>query len=98
MTDSAIGSPMLKARLPLVLDRPDETWFDIGPMHKDIRLVLATAGEEGVSLPSAEVAGSVPCQATELGYEHRDIAALRDVLAQVSTSTGDAHRGSMSAP
>ena len=25
MTESAIGSPMLKARVPLVLDTPDET-------------------------------------------------------------------------
>ena len=38
MTESAIGSPMLKARVPLVLDKPDETWFDIELMHKDIRL------------------------------------------------------------
>ena len=61
-------------------------------MYKDIRLALATAGEEGVSLPSAEVAGNVLCQATELRYEHRYIAALHEVLAQVSTGTGDAHR------
>ena len=38
MTESSIGSPMLKARVPLVLDRPDETWFDIELMHEDIRL------------------------------------------------------------
>ena len=38
MTESAIGSPMLKARVPLVLDKPDETWFDVELMHKDIRL------------------------------------------------------------
>src|SRR6476659_2841281 len=39
MTERAIGSPMLKARVPLVLDKPNETWFDIELMHKDIRLV-----------------------------------------------------------
>ena len=53
MTDSAIGSPMLKARVPLVLDLPDEAWFDIGLMHKDVRLALATARELDVPLPSA---------------------------------------------
>jgi len=37
MTQSPIGSPMLKARAPLVLDLPDDAWFDIGLMHKDIR-------------------------------------------------------------
>jgi 3-hydroxyisobutyrate dehydrogenase-like beta-hydroxyacid dehydrogenase len=81
MSESAVGSPMLKARVPLVLDRPQETWFDIGLMHKDIRLALATGREESVPLPSAEVADKVLTSATELGYEHRDIAAIHEVLA-----------------
>lgn len=85
MTESAIGSPMLKARVPLVLDKPDETWFDVGLMHKDIRLALETARERGFPLPSAEVADKVLTHATDLGYEHRDIAALYDVLGQDAT-------------
>jgi 3-hydroxyisobutyrate dehydrogenase-like beta-hydroxyacid dehydrogenase len=36
MTESAIGSPMLKAPAALVLDLPDEAWFDIGLMQKDV--------------------------------------------------------------
>jgi 3-hydroxyisobutyrate dehydrogenase-like beta-hydroxyacid dehydrogenase len=83
MTESPIGSPMLKARVPLVLDRPDETWFDVGLLHKDIRLALTTAGEEQVALPSAAVADTVLSQATELGFEHRDIAALFEVLGRL---------------
>jgi 3-hydroxyisobutyrate dehydrogenase-like beta-hydroxyacid dehydrogenase len=83
MSESAIGSPMLKARVPLVLDRADETWFDVGLMHKDIRLALATAREQGVPLPSADVAEKVLTHATELGYEHRDIAAIYEVLGQM---------------
>ena len=43
MTESAIGSPMLKARVPLVLDLPEQAWFDVQLMHKDIRLALDTA-------------------------------------------------------
>jgi 3-hydroxyisobutyrate dehydrogenase-like beta-hydroxyacid dehydrogenase len=81
MTESPIGSPMLKARVPLVLDRPDETWFDVSLMHKDIRLALATARDQHVVLPSAGLADQVLTEATETGYEHRDIAALREVLA-----------------
>ena len=34
MLQTAIGSPMLKARLPLVLDLPPDSWFDIGLMQK----------------------------------------------------------------
>jgi 3-hydroxyisobutyrate dehydrogenase len=81
MTESPIGSPMLKARVPLVLDKPDETWFDVSLMHKDIRLALATARDQHVVLPSAGLANQVLTDATETGYEHRDIAALHEVLA-----------------
>jgi 3-hydroxyisobutyrate dehydrogenase-like beta-hydroxyacid dehydrogenase len=73
---------MLKARVPLVLDRPDETWFDIGLMHKDIRLALALAREQGVPAPSTSLADDVLTHATELGYESRDIAAIFDVLGR----------------
>jgi 3-hydroxyisobutyrate dehydrogenase-like beta-hydroxyacid dehydrogenase len=82
MTESAIGSPMLKARVPLVLDQPDETWFDVSLMHKDIRLALATARERGVPLPSANVADKVLTEATEAGYEHHDIASIYEVLSK----------------
>jgi 3-hydroxyisobutyrate dehydrogenase-like beta-hydroxyacid dehydrogenase len=80
MSESAIGSPMLKARVPLVLDHPEETWFDVSLMHKDIRLALAAAREHRVPLPSAEVADKVLARATDLGYARRDIAALFEVL------------------
>ena len=84
MSESPIGSPMLKARVPLVLDRPEETWFDVSPMHKDIGLALATAREERIELPSAGVADKVLSGASELGYEHRDIAAPYEVLGRMS--------------
>lgn len=83
MTASAIGSPMLKTRAPLVLDLPEEAWFDVGFMHKDIRLALATAREHDVPLPSAGVADELLGQAAELGYEHRDIAAIFQVLGRI---------------
>src|SRR6267142_6794660 len=53
MTGSAIGSPLLKGRAPLVLDLPKDAWFDVELAHKDIRLALATGRGEGVPLPSA---------------------------------------------
>jgi 3-hydroxyisobutyrate dehydrogenase-like beta-hydroxyacid dehydrogenase len=82
MTQSAIGSPMLKARSALVLDLPDEAWFDISFMHKDIALALETARELGVALPSATAADGALNAALELGYGRRDIAALFTVLGQ----------------
>ncbi len=82
MTESPIGSPMLKARVPLILDSSGEAWFDVELMHKDIRLALQTADELHVPLPSAHAADEVLTKAEELGYGHRDIAALREVLAK----------------
>jgi 3-hydroxyisobutyrate dehydrogenase-like beta-hydroxyacid dehydrogenase len=81
MTASPIGSPMLKARAPLVLDLPDDAWFDVRLMHKDIALARAMAGELGVPLPSAAVADEALGRAEELGYGGRDIAALYQALA-----------------
>jgi 3-hydroxyisobutyrate dehydrogenase-like beta-hydroxyacid dehydrogenase len=80
MTESPIGSPMLKARVPMILDSSGEAWFDVDLMHKDIRLALQTADELHVPLPSAHAADEVLTRAAELGYGHRDIAALREVL------------------
>jgi 3-hydroxyisobutyrate dehydrogenase-like beta-hydroxyacid dehydrogenase len=85
MTDSPIGSPMLKARAPLVLDLPADAWFDVGLMHKDIRLALETARELDVPLPSAHAADEALTKAGELGYEHRDIAALFEVLGKMNS-------------
>ena len=84
MTESPIGSPMLKARVPLILDSSGEAWFDVDLMHKDIRLALETADELHVPLPSAHAADEVLTRADELGYGHRDIAALREVLTPAS--------------
>jgi len=92
MTESPIGSPMLKARAPLVLDLPEDAWFDIELMHKDIRLALETAGELGVPLPSAHAADEVLTKAHELGYGHRDIAGLFEVLRQMDRAQAETTR------
>ena len=86
MTDSAIGSPMLKTRAPLVLDLPRQAWFDVELMHKDIRLALDAARGYRVPLPSAAAADSMLSAAAELGYGHRDIAAFFEVLEQMAAA------------
>jgi 3-hydroxyisobutyrate dehydrogenase-like beta-hydroxyacid dehydrogenase len=91
MSTSSIGSPMLKARVPLLLDLPQQAWFDVALMEKDIRLARQAARELAIPLPSATVADQMLTRAGELGYAHRDLAALHEVLAgmvQGSLSTG----------
>jgi 3-hydroxyisobutyrate dehydrogenase-like beta-hydroxyacid dehydrogenase len=82
MSESAIGSPMLQARAPLLLDLPEQAWFDVQLMHKDIRLALDAARESAVPLPAASAADRVLGWAEETGYGHRDIAGLFRVLGQ----------------
>jgi 3-hydroxyisobutyrate dehydrogenase-like beta-hydroxyacid dehydrogenase len=82
ITSSQLGSPMLKLREPLVLDLPEDAWFSVGLMQKDIRLAEALAKELGVPAPTAAVADEWLSRAGELGYERRDIAALYRALAE----------------
>lgn len=85
MAESQIGSPMLKLRVPLILDPPDEAWFDIGLMHKDIRLVRQAGAALGTPLPSAAVADEMLTKAEDIGFTHRDIASVHELLARLSS-------------
>jgi 3-hydroxyisobutyrate dehydrogenase-like beta-hydroxyacid dehydrogenase len=91
MSASSIGSPMLQARVPLLLDLPETAWFDVQLMHKDVRLALQAATGLGVTLPSAATAGDMLAKARELGYAERDIAALHQVLAGLGATVTDEH-------
>jgi 3-hydroxyisobutyrate dehydrogenase-like beta-hydroxyacid dehydrogenase len=90
MTQSPIGSPMLKARAELVLDLPQDAWFDVGLMQKDVALALDTGRGLHVPLPSAATADQMLTLAASLGYEHRDLAALHEVLAQLTSEATSA--------
>jgi 3-hydroxyisobutyrate dehydrogenase-like beta-hydroxyacid dehydrogenase len=92
MAASPIGSPMLQARLPLILELPDEAWFDIGLMQKDIVLALEAARELRVPLPSAAAADEMLTLARAHGYEHHDLAALFQTLRQLVGETLPATR------
>ena len=84
MEASPIGSPMLRARASIILDPPEEAWFDLRFMHKDIELALDAARSLEIPLPTAERADEVLEQAVALGYERRDLAALFQALEQIA--------------
>jgi 3-hydroxyisobutyrate dehydrogenase-like beta-hydroxyacid dehydrogenase len=90
MSSSSIGSPMLAARVPLLLDLPQEAWFDVALMHKDIQLALRQARQLNLTLPTAASADDMLRTAGQLGYEHRDLAALHEVLARLNPPASDA--------
>jgi hypothetical protein len=87
MTDSSIGSPMLKLRAPLVLDLPERAWFDMRLMHKDIWLALQAAHRPPLLLPAGATADQVLSLAEQAGYGDRDIAGMFEVLAAAPADT-----------
>jgi 3-hydroxyisobutyrate dehydrogenase-like beta-hydroxyacid dehydrogenase len=84
MANSPIGSPMLKARAPLVFDLPDEAWFTLGLVKKDVELARTVAQGLGLPLPTADRADEVLRLAHDLGYERRDLAAFFRVLQEMA--------------
>jgi 3-hydroxyisobutyrate dehydrogenase-like beta-hydroxyacid dehydrogenase len=91
MAGSAIGSPALKVRAPLMLDLPEQAWFDVRLMQKDLRLALQAGDALGVVLPAAAATDEILTEAGELGYGGRDIAALFQVLARMSAAPSGPH-------
>jgi 3-hydroxyisobutyrate dehydrogenase-like beta-hydroxyacid dehydrogenase len=90
---SAIGSPMLQARAPLLRDLPDQAWFDVRLMQKDLRLALDSGRNLAVPLPSTVVADELLSAATALGYEHRDITVLFQVLSELDAVPAGGEHG-----
>jgi 3-hydroxyisobutyrate dehydrogenase-like beta-hydroxyacid dehydrogenase len=86
IAESAVGSPFLRGRAPLVLDLPDGAWFTVELAHKDIRLALATGQQDEIPLPSATLADEWLSKATALDYGRRDVASLFETLVHTRSS------------
>jgi 3-hydroxyisobutyrate dehydrogenase-like beta-hydroxyacid dehydrogenase len=84
MTGSAIGSPLLRGRAPLVVDPAGPAWFDMRMMQKDLLLALDTARHLGVPLPTTAAVNDLLTLARMLGYERRDVASVHEVLAEMA--------------
>jgi 3-hydroxyisobutyrate dehydrogenase-like beta-hydroxyacid dehydrogenase len=84
LTESAVGSPMLKSRGRFVLELPEQAWFDVALMRKDLTLALEAAARLDVPLPSAAIAQQLFTAAHAMGYEEKDIAVVFDVLAEMA--------------
>jgi 3-hydroxyisobutyrate dehydrogenase-like beta-hydroxyacid dehydrogenase len=84
LLNSVIASPMVKYRGPFVLGLPDEAWFDVNMMQKDLLVALEMGRELGVPLPTTATANQLLTAARALGWEKKDFAVLFDVLARMS--------------
>lgn len=84
MLGGVVASPMLKYRAPFIADPPDNAWFDMSMMQKDVHLALDLAREAAVPLPTTSVANDLLSAARAQGLEREDFASLFHVLARMA--------------
>jgi 3-hydroxyisobutyrate dehydrogenase-like beta-hydroxyacid dehydrogenase len=81
---SAIASPMIQYRGPFVLQQPEEAWFDVNMMQKDMLLAMELGRKLNVPLPTTAVSNEFLTAARGMGWEKLDFAVMFNVLARMS--------------
>jgi 3-hydroxyisobutyrate dehydrogenase-like beta-hydroxyacid dehydrogenase len=84
LLNSVVASPMLCYRGPFVLGQPDEAWFDVNMMQKDLQLALEMGRQLNVPLPTSAATNEMLTAARAMGFETKDFAVLYDTLARMS--------------
>jgi 3-hydroxyisobutyrate dehydrogenase len=87
LTHSAVASPMIQYRGPFVLQQPEEAWFDVNMMQKDMVLALDLGRQLDVPLPTTAVSNEILTAARAMGLAKYDFACMFDVLATMSGVT-----------
>ena len=81
LVNSAVASPMIKYRGPFVLRMPEEAWFDVNMMQKDMMLALDMGRALDVPLPTTAVCNEFLTAARGMGFAKQDFAVVFEVLA-----------------
>jgi 3-hydroxyisobutyrate dehydrogenase-like beta-hydroxyacid dehydrogenase len=84
LLNSVIASPMVKYRGPFVLGLPEEAWFDVNMMQKDLLLALDMGRELDVPLPTTAVTNEILTAARGMGLADKDFAVVFEVLARMA--------------
>jgi 3-hydroxyisobutyrate dehydrogenase-like beta-hydroxyacid dehydrogenase len=84
LTHSVIGSPMVQYRGPFVLKMPEEAWFNVNMMQKDMLLALEMGRQLDVPLPTTAVTNEFLTAARGMGLVEQDFAVVFEVLARMS--------------
>ncbi len=85
---SVIGSPMVQYRGPFVLKMPDEAWFNVNMMQKDLQLALEMGRRLEVPLPTSAAANEWLTAARAMGLGEQDFAAVFQALARAAGVKG----------
>ena len=81
---TVIASPMITYRGPFVLGQPDEAWFNVNMMQKDMILALELGRQLDVPLPTTATTNELLTAARGMGLEKKDFSILFEVLAAMS--------------
>jgi len=84
LLNSVIASPMVKYRGPFILQMPDEAWFDVNMMQKDLLLALEMGRKLDVPLPTTAITNEMLTAARGMGLAERDFAILFAALARMA--------------
>jgi 3-hydroxyisobutyrate dehydrogenase-like beta-hydroxyacid dehydrogenase len=84
LTHSAIASPMVQYRGPFVLQMPEEAWFNVNMMQKDMLLALELGRKVDVPLPISSAGNELLTAARAMGFKGQDFAVVFEVLARMS--------------
>lgn len=84
LLDSVIASPSLKYRMPFILNEPDEVWFDVNMMQKDMNLALEMGRQLEVPLPTVAVSNEFLTSARAMGLAKHDFFIVYKVLAKMA--------------
>jgi 3-hydroxyisobutyrate dehydrogenase-like beta-hydroxyacid dehydrogenase len=84
LLNSVIASPMVKYRGPFVLNMPDEAWFDVNMMQKDLLLALDLGRQLNVPLPTTAITNEMLTTARGMGLADKDFAVMFEALARMA--------------
>lgn len=84
LLNSVVASPSLIYRAPFIVNRPDEVWFNVNMMQKDMVLALEMGRELDVPMPTTAVSNEYLTAARAMGLEHYDFSIVHRVLERLA--------------
>jgi len=84
LTHSVIASPMVEYRGPFVLKMPEQAWFNVNMMQKDMLLALELGRQLHVPMPTTAVTNEFLTAARGMGVAEKDFAVVFEVLAKMA--------------
>jgi 3-hydroxyisobutyrate dehydrogenase-like beta-hydroxyacid dehydrogenase len=89
LVNSVIASPMVKYRGPFVLGMPEEAWFNVNMMQKDMNLAQELGQQLDVPLPTTAVTNEFLTAARGMGLVEEDFAIIFEVIASMAGLNND---------